>query len=89
MMGADFYETREQLQENVRENIPNIGIGEHTTIAGAIIDKNARIGNHVSIGNSGKCSDWDGENFYLRDHIVVIPGGAVIPDGTVIGKDGK
>jgi glucose-1-phosphate adenylyltransferase len=89
IMGADFYETREQLQDNARDNIPNIGIGEHTTIAGAIIDKNARIGNYVSIGNSGKCSDWDGENFYVRDHIVVIPGGAVIPDGTVIGKDGK
>lgn len=89
MMGADFYETREQLQENARDHIPNIGIGEHATIAGAIIDKNARIGNHVSIGNSGKHNDFDGENFYVRDHIVVIPGGAIIPDGTVIGKDGK
>jgi glucose-1-phosphate adenylyltransferase len=89
VMGADFYETREQLQENAREDIPNIGIGEHTTIAGAIIDKNARIGNHVSIGNSGKHNDFDGENFYVRDHIVVIPGGAIIRDGTVIGKDGK
>jgi hypothetical protein len=89
MMGADFYETREQLEENMRENIPNIGIGENTSIAGAIIDKNARIGNHVSIGNSGECADGDGEIFYVRDHIVVIPGGAIIPDGTIVGKDGK
>ena len=50
----------------------------------AIIDKNARIGNHVVIGNSQDWTDFDGENFCVRDKIVVIPNDAIIPDGTVI-----
>lgn len=84
VMGAHFYETLDQMEENSRNNIPNLGIGHHTSIANAIIDKDARIGNNVSIGNSQERTDFDGENFYVRDSIVVIPKGAVIPDGTTI-----
>ena len=84
IMGADLYETLEQIEENARHNIPNIGIGDHATITNAIIDKNARIGNHVVIGNSQDWTDFDGENFCVRDKIVVIPNDAIIPDGTVI-----
>ncbi len=84
VMGADFYETFQQLQENAHHGIPNIGIGDHVTIVNAIIDKNTRIGNNVIIGNSEKRADVDGENFYVRDSIVVIPKDAIIPDGTII-----
>ncbi len=84
IMGADFYETPEQFEENARHNIPNIGIGDHATIANAIIDTNARIGNNVTIGNSERRTDFDGENFYVRDQIVVIPQDALIRDGTII-----
>jgi len=84
VMGADFYETPEQLKENARHDIPNIGIGDHATIANAIIDRNARIGNHVGISNSKNLTNFDGENFYVRDTIVVIPQDAILPDGTII-----
>ncbi len=84
VMGGHFYETIDQMQENARNNIPNLGIGNHATIANAIIDKDARIGNNVLIGNSETRPDCDGENFYVRDSIVVIPRGAIIPDGTII-----
>ncbi len=42
-MGADFYETAEQIKANEREGRPNIGIGEGAVIEGAIVDKNARM----------------------------------------------
>jgi glucose-1-phosphate adenylyltransferase len=84
IMGADFYETIEEIKENAGNKIPNIGIGNHTRIANAIIDKNARIGENVIIENSQDLTDFDGENFYVRDKIVVIPKGAIIRDGTTI-----
>jgi glucose-1-phosphate adenylyltransferase len=84
IMGAEFYETFEQIKENARHNIPNMGIGDHARITNAIIDKNARIGNHVVISNSQDWTDFDGENFYVRDTIVIIPKDAIIPDGSII-----
>jgi glucose-1-phosphate adenylyltransferase len=84
VMGADLYETVEQIEENARHGIPNIGIGDHSTITNAIIDTNARIGNNVVIGNFEKRAHSDGENFCVRDGIVVIPKDAIIPDGTTI-----
>lgn len=84
VMGADFYETSEQFEENARHGIPNIGIGDHAAITNAIIDANARIGNNVVIGNFEERADFDGENFYLRDGIVVIPKDAIVPDGTTL-----
>jgi glucose-1-phosphate adenylyltransferase len=84
IMGADYYETIEEIKENALNNVPNIGVGNHVTILNAIIDKNVRIGDNVMIINSGNMDNYDGENFFVRDKIVVIPKGAVIPSGTVI-----
>ena len=61
-----------------------MGIGEGTLIEDAIIDKNVRIGRRVKIRAAGKPKEFDGDGFYVRDGIVVVPKGAVIPDGTVI-----
>jgi len=84
VMGADFYETLDEIKENTRNGIPNIGIGNHSIIVNAIIDKNARIGDNVVITNSRNLTDHDDENFCVRDKIVVIPKGAILPDSTVI-----
>jgi glucose-1-phosphate adenylyltransferase len=84
IMGADYYETIEEIKENAQNGIPNIGIGNHATIVNAIIDKNARIGDDVKIINSGNLENQDGENFFVRDSIVVIPKNAVVPSGTII-----
>lgn len=85
MMGADFYETREEKNTNKEKNIPTLGIGRNCHITKAIIDKNARIGNNVRINVDGKkYEDGDHGSFYSADGIIVIRKGAVIPDGTVI-----
>ncbi len=67
-----------------REGRPRIGIGENCKIENAIIDKNARIGNNVTISPAGKPENVDHELYFIRDGIVVIPKDAVIPHGTVI-----
>lgn len=80
MMGADYYEKEMPCPEGV----PRCGIGRGTTIKDAIVDKNARIGERVLISPEGKPDSMDGENFSIRDGVVIIPKNAVIPDGTWI-----
>jgi len=84
MMGADFYETPGELRTNRREKIPAVGIGAGSTIRGAIIDKNARIGENVTVENRQGLEHCDGEGYAIRDGIVVIEKNACIPGGTVI-----
>ena len=83
-MGSDFYETEESKQQHDREGLPRLAIGEHCKIENAIIDKNARIGNNVTISPAGKPETVDHELYYVRDGIIVIPKNAIIPHGVVI-----
>ncbi len=50
VMGADYYESAEQIAQNAQQRIPPIGIGKRCTIRHAIIDKNARIGDEFLVG---------------------------------------
>ena len=84
LLGCDFYESVESIQQNVNEGKPRIGIGENCRIENAIIDKNARIGNNVVISPAGKPDHVDHELYFIRDGIVIIPKNAVIPHRTVI-----
>ena len=81
LMGADFY--REEDPQSAPDR-PPLGIGQHCVIEGAIIDKNARIGDGVVITPEGKSADLDGDNYYVRDGVIVVPKGAVIQAGTSI-----
>jgi len=80
IMGADYYERREIGDE---ERI-QLGIGNNCIIERAIIDKNACIGNDVKIINQKKLDYREGEGYVIKDGIVVVEKGAVIPDGTII-----
>jgi glucose-1-phosphate adenylyltransferase len=85
MMGADFYEMPDRKVENRRQGIPDVGIGPGCRVEGAIIDKNARIGEGVIIRpHETETELVETENYAIQDGIVVIPKNAVIPDGTVI-----
>jgi len=84
-MGADFYETIEDRENNVAVGKPNIGIGRCCIIKRAIIDKNARIGENCRLGiDSIPRPDCDNENYSIRDGIIVIRKDAVLLPGTVI-----
>ncbi|MDQ2977083.1 MAG: glucose-1-phosphate adenylyltransferase [Acidobacteriota bacterium] len=86
LMGADYYQTLEEMRDNLVTGLPRVGIGEGTVINRAIIDKNARIGSGVRLLNEPKIAEADGENnsYYIRDGIIIVPKNAVIKDGTVI-----
>ena len=84
LMGADFYETEDSKKQSKIDGIPLIGVGENTRIESAIIDKNARIGANCVISPEGKPDHYDGDNYYVREGIAVVPKGAVIPDDTII-----
>jgi glucose-1-phosphate adenylyltransferase len=84
VLGADYYETLGESERATAQGLPPIGIGSDCVIQGAIIDKNARIGQGVRITNESKEQEKDGDRWYIREGIVVVPKGAVIPDGTVI-----
>ncbi|MFQ5739192.1 MAG: glucose-1-phosphate adenylyltransferase [Acidobacteriota bacterium] len=77
VMGADYYE------DDPSQRIP-CGIGRGSSVRDAIVDKNARIGKNVRIFNRKKLRECDGENYYIRDGIVIIPKDALIEDGAVI-----
>ena len=84
LMGADYYESDVSRAENERSGIPNVGIGRNCLIQNAIIDKNARIGDNSVLVNRDGIDNYDGENYYIRDGIVIVPKDATIPPETVV-----
>jgi glucose-1-phosphate adenylyltransferase len=84
LLGSDYYESLESILEHEKAGKPRIGIGANCRIENTIVDKNARVGNHVVISPAGKPEKLDHPNYYIRDGIVVIPKNGVIPHGMVI-----
>jgi glucose-1-phosphate adenylyltransferase len=81
LLGADYYdedETRSTGQPLA------LGIGQDSILDKVIVDKNARIGRGVRLVNERGVETEDGPNYYIRNGIIVVPKGAVIPDGTVV-----
>jgi glucose-1-phosphate adenylyltransferase len=86
LMGADYYESPTERLEHVEQGTVPLGVGAHTTIQKAIIDKNARIGRNVRIVNKDHVQEANQEDlgFVIRNGIVVVIKNATIPDGMVI-----
>lgn len=86
MMGADFYQTFDEMRDDLSKGVPRVGIGEGTVIKRAIIDKNARIGKNARLLNEAGVVEADGPGgaYFIRDSIIIVPKNGVIPDGTVI-----
>jgi glucose-1-phosphate adenylyltransferase len=84
MMGSDQYQTLKEIEvENMAGN-PLLGIGDRCYINNAIIDKNCRIGNDVKVNGGPHLKDGDFELYTVKDGIVVVKKGAVLPTGTII-----
>ncbi|AQS95077.1 glucose-1-phosphate adenylyltransferase [Polaribacter sp. BM10] len=82
MMGNDFYESLEEIKKNNIEN--QVGIGDRCTINNCIIDKNCRIGDDTKINGGPHLEDIETETYQIKEGIVVVKKGAIIPKGTVI-----
>jgi len=86
LMGADYYQTFEEMRSDADRNLPRVGIGEGTIIKHAIVDKNARIGKNARLLNEAGVVEADGPGgaYFIKDSIIIVPKNAVIIDGTVI-----
>jgi glucose-1-phosphate adenylyltransferase len=82
IMGNDYYESIDDLKNS---DIA-VGIGKNCHIENAIIDKQARIGNNVVIKGDKSLPDQETDKYSIQSGIIVLNKGAVIPDGTKIGK---
>jgi len=83
-MGNSRYETIEEHQANSENGRPNLGIGTHCTIRNAILDLDVRIGNNVQLINREQVTETFQDNYAIRDGIIIVPKGSVIPHDTVI-----
>jgi glucose-1-phosphate adenylyltransferase len=84
LVGADYFETEEEIEGNREQKRPDVGIGGDTYIRRTIVDKNARIGFGVRIDPPENAPDKDAEGWVVRDGIVIVEKDAVISDGSVL-----
>jgi glucose-1-phosphate adenylyltransferase len=84
VMGNDYYQTLEEIV--LKEGEIPMGIGKNCHIDHAIIDKDCRIGNHVTIRGGEGLANVETDTYCIVDGIVVLKKLAVVPDGTHIGK---
>jgi glucose-1-phosphate adenylyltransferase len=78
LLGADFYE-----EEVGVTSIP-LGIGRDTVLDRVIVDKNARIGDNVRLVNAAGTDHADGDGYYIRNGIIIVPKSAKVPSGTSV-----
>ncbi|MCE2675970.1 MAG: glucose-1-phosphate adenylyltransferase [Sediminibacterium sp.] len=84
IMGCDYYENIDQIEQKNKKGTPILGIGERCIIDNAIIDKNCSIGNDVTIKGGVHLEKVDHPLYTIKDGIVVVKKGAVIPNGYII-----
>jgi glucose-1-phosphate adenylyltransferase len=61
-----------------------LGVGHNCEIRGAIIDHDSQIGDGCRLVNRDGVHEADGDGWYIRDGVIVVPRRQVIPPGTVV-----
>lgn len=85
IMGNDYFETIEEIEVLRAKNSIPMGIGNNCIIENVIIDKNCRIGNDVIIRGGTSLANVETDTHCIKDGIIVLKKGAIIPNGTRIG----
>jgi glucose-1-phosphate adenylyltransferase len=85
MMGSDYYETLADIEADHQHGLPQLGIGNRCQIENAILDKNVRIGDDVKIIGGSHLEDGDTPLYTVREGIIVLKKGAIVPNGFTIG----
>ncbi|MGZ0654736.1 glucose-1-phosphate adenylyltransferase [Coraliomargarita sp. W4R53] len=85
MMGADSFETVDDLEENKELGRPDFGVGQNCIIKNAILDKNVRIGHNVVLDPTGLPDNFGPDvNVAIRDGVLVVCKEAIVPDGFML-----
>jgi glucose-1-phosphate adenylyltransferase len=79
LLGADFYEADDDAP--ARGSNPRLGIGRDVVLDRVIVDKNARIGDGARLLNEAGVVQADGDGYYIRDGVVIVPKDGVIKPG--------
>ena len=79
LLGADFYEDTPP-----RDDVPALGLGRDVVLERTVVDKNARIGDGARLVNERGVDHEDGDGYYIRGGIIVVPKGGIIPPGTSV-----
>ena len=82
LLGADFYEADDAAP--ARGNGPRLGIGRDVVLDRVIVDKNARIGDGARLVNAGGVEEADGDGYFIRNGIVIVPKDGLIKPGTTV-----
>jgi glucose-1-phosphate adenylyltransferase len=82
LLGADYYDADDEAP--VRADAPRLGIGQNAVLDRVIVDKNARVGDEVRLVNEAGVQHADGDGYYIRDGIIVVPKDGIIRPGTIV-----
>jgi glucose-1-phosphate adenylyltransferase len=82
LLGADFYESDDEAP--ARGDNPRLGIGRDVVLDRVIVDKNARIGDGVRLTNEAGVQESNGDGYYIRGGIIIVPKDGVIKAGTIV-----
>jgi glucose-1-phosphate adenylyltransferase len=84
LMGADFFQTQDEMAADVAAGLPSIGVGDGSHIEGAIVDKNCRIGRKVRVVPNGIAALPEGSPLTMEEGVIVFPKETTLPDGWVL-----
>ncbi len=79
LLGADYYEDGQ-----AQPGRPAMGIGRDVVLDRVIVDKNACIGDGARLVNERGADHVDGDGYYIRGGVIVVPKGGLIQPGTVV-----
>ena len=82
LLGADYYEADDAAP--ARGDGPRLGIGRDVVLDRVIVDKNARIGDGARLINEARVEHADGEGYYIRNGIIIVPKDGAIRPGLVV-----
>jgi glucose-1-phosphate adenylyltransferase len=79
LLGADFYD-----DGPAPDALPALGIGRDVVLTRTIVDKNARIGDGARLVNERGVAEGDGDGYFIRAGIIVVPKNGIIAPGTIV-----
>ncbi len=82
LLGADYYDADDVAP--ARGDRPRLGIGRDVEMDRVIVDKNARIGDGARLVNVKGLQEADGDGYYIRNGVIIVPKDGVIRAGTVV-----
>jgi glucose-1-phosphate adenylyltransferase len=82
LLGADYFETDDTAP--ARGDRPRLGIGRNVELERVIIDKNSRIGDGARLLNQQGLTEVDGDGYYIRDGVIIVPKDGVIMPGVIV-----